>query len=211
MDIPCLHQWFEIQAGKTPDAIAVVFENQKLSYGELNQRANQLAQRLIGFGIGSDVLVALCLERSLEMIIAILGVLKAGGAYLPLDLAYPEERLAFMLRDAKPPVFITQRSLLSRVTSGDATVVCVDDDFDGEPNTSPGVKTLPEHLAYSIYTSGSTGKPKGVMITHRNAVRLFTATEHWYRFSPVDVWTMFVQFFCFQLSCMCLIHLPLAN
>jgi amino acid adenylation domain-containing protein len=187
----CIHQWFESQAKKTPGAAAVVFENHLLTYGELDKRANQLAHRLRRLGVGPDILVALCLERSLELIVGVLGVLKAGGAYLPLDLAYPKERLAFMLQDAEASILLTQHSLASALPVQGMAIIDIDDDFSHEPDIAPIVKMTPDQLAYCIYTSGSTGKPKGVLITHRNVVRLFTATEHWFGFGPTDVWTLF--------------------
>jgi amino acid adenylation domain-containing protein len=187
----CLHQLFEDQAGKTPESVAVFFENQGLTYGELDRRANQVAHRLCRLGVGPDILVALCFEHSLELIIGILGVLKAGGAYLPLDPAYPKERLMFMLQDAKPLVSLTRQSLLPVLPTEHATVICLDDDFSGEPDTAVASVVAPDNLAYCIYTSGSTGTPKGVLVTHSNVVRLFTATEHLFGFGPTDVWTLF--------------------
>lgn len=190
----CLHHWFEAQVENTPDAVAVVFKSHRLTYGELNRRANHLAHRLRKQGVGPDDLVAIYLERSLEMIVGILGILKAGGAYLPLDLVYPRERLLFMMRDAEAAVLVTQRSLVSNLKTAETTVLCLDDDFAGEAETAPRVEMTADSLAYCIYTSGSTGTPKGVLITHHNVVRLFSATEHWFGFNPTDVWSLFHSF-----------------
>lgn len=191
----CLHEWFTRQAIRQPNAVAVADAGLLLTYRELDLRANQLAQHLVGLGVGPDTLVALYLERSLDMVVAILGVLKAGGAYLPLDMAYPKERLTFMLEDAQPPVLVTQQQLVDALpaTPGLQTIV-IDRDWEQirqQPGIAPMSDVRPEHLAYVIYTSGSTGKPKGCMITHANVVRLFLATEAWYRFGEDDVWTLF--------------------
>ena len=165
----CIHQLFEAQVERTPDAIAVVFEAEPLTYGELNRRANQLAHYLRGLGVGPDVLVAVCLERSLEVVVGLLGILKAGGAYVPLDPAYPKERLAFMLKDARPPVLLTREGLVAGLVDQSAKVICLDpisDAIASESGENPGNATRPEDLAYVIYTSGSTGQPKGVIVTH---------------------------------------------
>lgn len=190
----CIHQMVEAQSGQTPHAIAVVCENQSLTYGELNQRANKLAHHLRRRGVGPEIVVAMCMERSLEMIVGILGVLKAGGAYLPLDLSYPPDRLAFMMEDANPPVVLTQESLRERLPEHGAQIICLDRDWEGIAQESAENLTdgaSPSNLAYVIYTSGSTGKPKGCLITHYNVVRLFQATWNWYKFDDLDVWTMF--------------------
>ena len=153
----CLHQLIEAQAKRTPERVALVFEDQRLTYGELDRRANRLAQHLRQLGVGPDGVVGLFVERSLEMVVGILGILKAGGAYVPMDTSYPEERLAFMLADANIGVLLTQGSLLAKVPSG-AQVVRLDD-FDwhsGENATEADVGVEPPHLAYVIYTSGST-------------------------------------------------------
>src|ERR1019366_2637470 len=165
----CIHQLFEAQVERTPDAIAVVFEAEQLTYGELNRRANQLAHHLRELGVGPEVLVAICLERSLEMVIGLLGILKAGGAYVPMDPAYPKERLAFMLKDAQVPVLLTQERLVAGLADHDAKVICLDSGWETiarESGENPGSSTLPENLAYVIYTSGSTGQPKGVLVSH---------------------------------------------
>ena len=191
----CIHRAFERQAQRTPDRVAVQFEGAHLSYGELNRRANRLARHLRGLGVGPDVLVGVCLNRSLEMIVALLGVLKAGGAYLPLDPTYPAERLGFMIEDARTPVLVTDESLVSSVpVRSDVSMCLLDRDAEAialEEDRDPEVFGSPENLAYVIYTSGSTGKPKGVLVTHRNVDRLFAATEALYGFDEHDVWSLF--------------------
>ncbi|MDB6016433.1 MAG: Amino acid adenylation protein [Pedosphaera sp.] len=197
-----LHEIFQAQVEKSPEACAVTFEGEKLTYCELNQRANQLAHHLRKLGVGPDTLVGVCLDRSLEMVIGILGVLKAGGAYVPLDLAYPRERVAFILADAKVKVILTQEKLREKLdltqtgeTAGTAPrILCLDKDWGSiaqESTANPDSGAQPEHLAYVIYTSGSTGAPKGVLVTHYNVARLFTATDAWFQFGPKDVWTLF--------------------
>ncbi|HEY0547314.1 MAG TPA: condensation domain-containing protein, partial [Pyrinomonadaceae bacterium] len=165
----CLQQLFEARAERTPDAVALVFEDERVSYRELNERANQLAHQLQTSGVRPDVLVAVCLERSIEMVVALLGVLKAGGAYVPLDPAYPQERLAFMLDDCRAPVLITQKHLREKLPHSTAEVLCLDSSWQTialENRETPQTKVAPENLAYVIYTSGSTGQPKGAMNTH---------------------------------------------
>ncbi|MBD1865329.1 MULTISPECIES: non-ribosomal peptide synthetase [Trichocoleus] len=188
-----LVELFEAQVARTPNAIAVTYEDQSLTYSELNQRANQLAHYLRSLGVRPEVLVGLCVERSLEMIVGILAILKAGAAYVPLDPSYPLERLAFMLHDAQVPVLVTMSSYEQQL-SIQKTVICLDRDAtvisqQSLDNLVSGVTA--DHLAYVIYTSGSTGKPKGVLVNHRNVVRLFTATQPWYHFNDQDVWTLF--------------------
>lgn len=186
----CLHQRFERQAARTPKSIAVTCDGESLTYAELNRRANGVAQRLVSLGAGPEVLIGLCVERNLGMVVGILGILKAGAAYLPIDLSYPPERVAFMLEDAGVPVLLSQRSLQDSLPKHQGVVLFLDDVTDGVDETpDSGVK--PENLAYVIYTSGSTGKPKGCEITHANVVRLFDQTDHWYAFQPSDVWTLF--------------------
>ena len=166
----CLHQLIEAQVERTPEAVAVAFEDQQLSYRELNQKANQLARYLQTLGVKPEVLVGICIERSIEMVIGLLGILKAGGAYVPLDPDYPEARLAFMLEDAGVPILLTQSQLIEKLPSTTAQLVCLDEEtfFSSiqnlEENPNTGVK--PSNLAYMIYTSGSTGKPKGAMNSH---------------------------------------------
>ncbi|MEA5516373.1 non-ribosomal peptide synthetase [Nodularia sp. UHCC 0506] len=164
----CIHQLFEAQVEQTPDAIAVVFEDQQLTYQELNQRANQLAHHLQRRGVGTEVLVGICLERSLDMIIALLGILKAGGAYIPLDPDYPAERSQFILQDAQISILITQNKLLNSLPKNNAEIFCIDTQLIDIPEShNPLVKVHTTQLAYVIYTSGSTGTPKGVQVLHR--------------------------------------------
>ncbi len=174
----CLHELFEAQAERTPDAPAVLFHEERLSFGELNRRANQLAHHLQRLGVGPESRVGLCLERSVEMIVGLLGVLKAGGAYVPLDPAQPGQRIAFMLRDAGAAVLLSQRKFASILPERDARIILLDAERDAisrESEANPANRVRPEHLAYVIYTSGSTGEPKGVMIEHRSVVNLLTA------------------------------------
>jgi amino acid adenylation domain-containing protein len=173
----CIHQLFENQVERTPDAVAVVFENQQITYRELNHRANQLAHYLQKLGVKPDVLVGICLERSLEMIVGLLGILKAGGAYVPLDPAYPTERLTYMLSDSQMPVLVTEQNLGSLLPENQAKVVCLDTDWQDisqENNENPFSNVTVEKLAYVIYTSGSTGKPKGVQIPHGSVTNFLT-------------------------------------
>ena len=168
----CVHQLFEEQARRTPEAVAVVFENQQLTYEQLNGRANQLAHRLQALGVGPGTLVGICVERSLQMVVGLLAVLKAGGAYVPLDPAYPKERLAFMLDDTVA-VLLTQHRLLDLLPDHKVRVVCLDTDWeiiDRESSSNPVSNVTSDNLAYVIFTSGSTGKPKGVEISHRAVV-----------------------------------------
>ncbi len=165
-----LHEFFEDQARRTPDAVAVEFEERHLTYAELNARANQLAHYLRGAGAGAETLVAVCMERSLELVIALYGVLKAGAAYVPVDPDYPAERVAFMLEDAGAPVLLTARALLDRLPPHGGATVCLDADWErisAESDANPPAAAREDNLAYVIYTSGSTGKPKGAMNTHR--------------------------------------------
>lgn len=193
----CVHQRFEQQVEATPDAVALVFEGRTCTYRELNLCANRLAHRLRALGVGPETLVGLFVERSLEMVVGVLGILKSGGAYVPLDPTYPQERITFMLEDMQASVLVTQESMLPYLPPNSAEILCLDnadtkstpyDETDDE-NPVSGVK--PENLAYVIYTSGSTGKPNGVLVTHRNVMRLFEATDSWFHFGPEDVWTLF--------------------
>ncbi|MCG6137829.1 MAG: amino acid adenylation domain-containing protein [Nostoc sp. LLA-1] len=169
----CIHQLFEAQVEKTPDAVAVVFEDKQLTYHELNCRANQLAHYLQSLGVGADILVGLCVDRSINMIVALLGILKAGGAYLPLGPEYPQERLAFMLEDAQASILLTQSKLVALLPIHKAQVVCLDADWEiiNQENQQNLInQVLPENTSYILYTSGSTGKPKAVIVEHRNTV-----------------------------------------
>jgi len=193
----CLHELFEAQAGRTPDAVAVVFEGSSLTYRELDCRANQLARRLRALGVGPEVLVGLYMERSLEMVVGILGILKAGGAYVPLDPIYPKERISFILEDMEATIIVTDSKMAMALPPSSATIIAIDT-LEADPGMESEASrerlwsgARPENLAYVIYTSGSTGKPKGVLISHRNVVRLFRATDAWFCFGQSDVWTMF--------------------
>jgi amino acid adenylation domain-containing protein len=163
----CVHELFEAQAARTPDAVAVVYEGRELTYGELNRRADALARRLRRSGVGPDVLVSLCVERSLEMVVALVGILKAGGAYLPLDPDYPKARLAFMLEDSGAPVLVTERGVLSRLPERLPALVFLDSAEDESSDAAAAsIQAGSNSLAYAIYTSGSTGVPKAVLVPH---------------------------------------------
>jgi amino acid adenylation domain-containing protein len=164
----CIHDLFAIQVKAAPDSVAIIFENQQLTYQELNAKANQLAHYLQSIGVGAEVMVGLCLERSLDLIIGILGILKAGGAYVPIDPAYPQERIAFMLEDTKLQFVVTQQQCLVSLPEN-STTICLDTDWqkiDCQSSHDPDSGVTAENLAYLIYTSGSTGKPKGVQMPH---------------------------------------------
>ncbi|QMS92210.1 amino acid adenylation domain-containing protein [Nostoc edaphicum CCNP1411] len=169
VEIPdlCVHELFAQQAARTPDKIAVIFENKSLTYRELNTKANQLAHSLQKLGVQTETRVGICCDRSLEMAIALLAVLKAGAAYIPLDPAYPQERLAFILQDAQISILLTQNKLLNLLPENTAEILCIDKHIDNSESENPLVKVYPNQLAYLIYTSGSTGTPKGVQILHR--------------------------------------------
>ncbi|AUX33042.1 MULTISPECIES: non-ribosomal peptide synthetase/type I polyketide synthase [Sorangium] len=191
-----LHERVEAHARRAPSAVAAAFEGRRLTYAELDRRSNQIAHLLRASGAGPDVPIGVCLERSLEMIVALLGVLKSGAAYVPLDPSYPEERLAFLLEDTRVPVILTEGRFAARLRSGSARVVCLDADravIERQPEdaVAPAPGEGPENLAYIIYTSGSTGKPKGVMVTHANVVRLFDHTAGEVGYGDRDVWTLF--------------------
>ena len=189
-----LWEIFDEVAAQHPGRTAVTFGDLQLSYRELQVQANQLAARLRSLGVGTDALVGVFLERSAQAIVALLAIVKAGGAYLPLDPAYPSERISTILDDARPAVMLTEEHLLDRLPPHGAHTICIDretaegfsaESFTAEPQASE------ENLAYVIYTSGSTGKPKGVMVTHGNVARLLSATAEWFHFNEKDVWTLF--------------------
>ena len=170
----CLHSLFEQQVQKTPDAVAVVFEEQRLTYSELNTKANQLAHHLLLLGVGPEVLVGICVERSTQMLVGLLAILKAGGAYVPLDPIYPPERLAYILEDACVAVLLTQQAVADKLPDIQGHVVYLDSDWPSDQSSSnPNSHVCAENLAYAIYTSGSTGRPKGVQISHGAVVNFF--------------------------------------
>ncbi|HEY6186967.1 MAG TPA: amino acid adenylation domain-containing protein, partial [Pyrinomonadaceae bacterium] len=175
-----LHHLFEAQVEKTPDAIALTFESEQLTYRQLNNRANQLAHYLRRLGVGPEELVAISIERSIEMVVGLLAILKAGGAYVPLDPAYPQSRLAFMLADAGVHTLLTQQSLVEVLPPSEARLLCIDSEWDEiarESSVNPVGGALAANLAYVIYTSGSTGQPKGVQISHGAVVNFLTSME----------------------------------
>jgi len=185
----CLHQLLEAQASRTPDTVAVTFEHEHLTYQELNQRANQLAYSLQQLGVGPEVLVGVCMERSLEMVVALLGILKAGGAYVPLDPTYPAERLAFMLADTQVPVILTQAAVAATLPASQAHMLCLDTDWAQiahADTTNPLSAVAADNLAYVMYTSGSTGQPKGAMITHRGICNYVQWMQQTYHLTEAD-------------------------
>jgi amino acid adenylation domain-containing protein len=200
----CIHQLIEAQAEQTPDRIALEFDGSKLTYCELNRRANQLAHFLKGLNVGTDVMVGLCVERSLEMAVAMLGIMKAGGAYVPIDPAYPAERIALILDDTAAPILLTQQQIAIRneFDKRKARIVSLDQEWERiaqERDDNIGTGHRPDHLAYVIYTSGSTGRPKGVAIQHRSAVELV----NWARtiFTPEELKGVVASTsICFDLS-----------
>jgi len=188
----CLHEMFAAAAAKMPHEIALVAGTERLTYSELNRRANQLAHYLQSLGIGPEKLVGVYLERSINNIVSLLAVLKAGGAYVPIDPAYPQDRVTFMLSDSAVAVLITQRSLAGNLPAQPAAVVLIDEDWQrvaASSEQSPAVLATPDNLAYVIYTSGSTGRPKGVSVTHQSVAHLFAATREQLGFREGDIWS----------------------
>ncbi|MGH8212699.1 MAG: amino acid adenylation domain-containing protein [Rhodanobacteraceae bacterium] len=190
---PTLHACVERQARLAPDSVAVKCGAESLTYRELNGRANRLAHRLRSLGAGPDSLVGIGLERSPAMVVGLLAILKAGAAYLPLDLAYPRDRLEFMLADADVGIVLTSGNSLDSLPSHGGKTLLLDDEqaISAQPDSDPAPLSGADDLAYVIYTSGSTGKPKGCLVTHANVVRLFAQTQVWFGFGPEDVWTFF--------------------
>jgi amino acid adenylation domain-containing protein len=188
----CLHEIFAARAHAAPQSVALRCDGEEMTYGELERRANDLARRLALLGVGCDDLVALCAEPSFDLPVGILGILKAGAAYLPLDPSYPEERLAFYLEDSGAVALVGRRHLVDRLPSGVPRVDLAEVETDAATGMPlPAHRGTPAQRAYVIYTSGSTGRPKGVAVSHANAVRLFAATDAWFDFGPDDVWTLF--------------------
>ena len=168
----CVHELFEEQVSRTPSAVAVMYEDTQLTYAELNARANQLARYLRRQGVGLESRVGLCLERSLDLVVGIFGVLKAGAAYVPLDPQYPRERLQYMLEDSNAQLLLAHKVLIDKLTDYKGATLSLDEQWEqisheDEANLTTVTSDL-DNVAYVIYTSGSTGKPKGVMVTHRN-------------------------------------------
>ncbi|HVG10915.1 MAG TPA: amino acid adenylation domain-containing protein [Thermoanaerobaculia bacterium] len=187
----CLHEIFEARVREQPATIAITGEGREWSYHDLDDRASRLARLLRGRGVEPEVKVGLLLERSPELIVAILGVLKAGGAYVPLDPVYPMERLSFLVEDAGIAVVLTESALAGSLPSCPVPTVCLDSTWEAEAVEADLPAASPGNLAYVIYTSGSTGRPKGVEVQHRNVTRLFAATDAWFGFGGADVWTLF--------------------
>ena len=193
----CLQQAFEAVATEHADATAVSSGDESASYSRLNQRSNQLARHLRTLGVTRGTLVGVCLDRSIDLVAAIIGVLKAGGAYVPLDPDCPVERLRTMIDDARPQVVIASAGTLEQVEPCSARVVGLERDeaaIAAHPSDNLPIETSPDDLAYVIFTSGSTGRPKGVTVTHGNVARLFSATDQWFHFGAGDVWTLFHSF-----------------
>jgi aspartate racemase len=192
----CVHELFEERVERSPDAIALAFGSEALTYAELNQKANQLAHHLLKLGVGLEATVGLCVERSFELVIGKLAILKAGAACLPMATAFPRERIAFLLDDTNARALLTFRRVLPRLSQARCEVVCLDEEWDAIaalPAHNPGVRVAPAHLSYVIHTSGSTGVPKGVLITHKGVVRnvmasnpfSFRATDTVLQYAPV--------------------------
>jgi len=190
-EIGSLHELFEARVREAPDAEAVVADEERLTYRELNARANRLAHALLRKGVQRNDIVGLAVERNADVAIGILAILKAGAAYLPLDPDYPPDRLAFMVADAKARFVVASGKFTASPQSNTAEYLDVATAGIGQPDTDTNAASAPDDLAYVIYTSGSTGKPKGVLVTHANVMRLFSATEEWFAFGPHDVWTLF--------------------
>jgi len=196
--VQCIHEQFEQQVANTPDNVALVFEEQQLTYAELNHKANRLAHYLREQGVMPDTLVGICVERSVEMVIGLLAILKAGGAYVPLDPSYPQSRLDYMIEDSGISLLLTQEALLTCVDTDSLKAVLLDEKIfqqvlQGYSKVNPQrpSQLSPDNLAYVIYTSGSTGQPKGVMVEHNNIVRLLESTHEDFKFCQTDVWTLF--------------------
>jgi amino acid adenylation domain-containing protein len=193
-EVQNLAYWFHQQALRNPEDVAVVCDQQQLTYSGLSARANQMAHRLIRLGVALESKVAVCMERSLEMIVAIVGILRAGGAYVPIDPACPQERMSYILEDSGALLLITHAPVQSKLPQHTITQLRldeIDETIAPEDTITPSVDIDLDNAAYVIYTSGSTGRPKGVIVSHRNVARLLTSTQHWFGFSRHDTWTLF--------------------
>ncbi|MCP4661145.1 MAG: amino acid adenylation domain-containing protein, partial [bacterium] len=196
----CLHELFEAQAARRPQAVAVVCGDRTLRYGELNDRANRLAHRLIALGVRAEKMVGVCIEPSLEMVVALLAVLKAGGAYVPIDPDYPAERIGFILRDVAASALLTRSWIVSELGEIGTVPLCLDEeDFAEYPATDPPRRAGSDQTAYVIFTSGSTGRPKGVILQHRPVVNLIEWVNHTFAVGPADR-VLMVASMCFDLS-----------
>ena len=187
----CVHQLFETRAKQNPEAVAIIYGEQRLTYGELNSRANQLAHYLQTLGVTPESLVGLCIERSLEMVVAVFAILKAGGAYVPLDISNPPARLAFILEDADVSVLLTQSSLCSKLPAPIEQTICIDRDWhliEQQPQDNLNLDLDISNLAHIVYTSGSTGKPKGVMLSHGNLSHYAQSLQKTWDITPADVY-----------------------
>ncbi len=194
-DDRCVHELFAQLACENPEALAAIYQDQQLTYGELNRRANQLGRYLQTLGVGPDIPVGICMERSLEMVVGIMGALKAGGAFLPFDPVYPPERLAYMIEDSKIPVILTQQAIVANLPDNSAKVVALDSEWptiaENYSDQELPLITCPDNLAYVIYTSGSTGKPKGTMLGHRGLCNLAKAQRQAFN---IELGTRILQF-----------------
>ena len=192
--VPAVHKLFAQRVQTAPGRVALVFGEQRMTYGELDAKAGRVAAQLLALNIGTETRVGLCLPRSADLIVAILAVWKAGGAYVPLDPDYPAERLSFLLSDCGAQVVLTQRQLLDRLPPVEARILCLEDVLQDNSVVAGSGPASPSNAAYIIYTSGSTGNPKGVVVEHRHLARLFTATQEQFCFTENDVWTLFHSF-----------------
>ncbi|MDX6528654.1 MAG: hypothetical protein QOH41_944 [Blastocatellia bacterium] len=196
----CMHQLFELQAAKTPDRTAIIFGESRITYSELNERADRLASELVNLGVGPEVLVGVCAYRRPEMFVGLLAILKAGGAYVPMDPAYPKSRLQFIVEDASMPVILTQSDAVADLPQTSARIVVLDSDSTRQPTPiSKGPGAQPRNLSYVIYTSGSTGRPHGVAIEHRNAVEFLYWVRRYFTDEQI-AGVLATSSICFDLS-----------
>ncbi len=197
--VSTIHHRFEEQVERVPKSIAVICDHQQITYRELNERANQLARRMVELGVGSEQLIGIAAERSIDMVIAILAVLKTGGAYVALEPAYPHSRLAFIWQDAALTILLTQTALAERFAEFPGRLVLIDQDYSNYSTQNLARPITATHLSHVIYTSGSTGQPKGVLLEHGNVLHLFTACQAVFEFTEKDVWALF-HTFAFDVS-----------